>query len=207
MFCGKCGAEIPDGYEFCMKCGSKIDLTQKNNVEVPKKKSKKWLIPVIAVVVIIVIAIVAIYFVKDMQKKSGLYNNIAWGTSFENVKAIVDKENGDEKVEASDDKSLVFEQVDNYKGDSGVSATVIYDCKSDDTLHSVQLFISNGDDSKYTDSQLYDKYEKEFTDLYGESGNDTLGMTWKTEKSKIKLIHLGENAYIIEYEDINTVDD
>ena len=30
MFCGKCGANIPDGYEFCMKCGTKIDMNQDN---------------------------------------------------------------------------------------------------------------------------------------------------------------------------------
>lgn len=26
MFCGKCGCKVPDGYEYCMKCGTKIDL-------------------------------------------------------------------------------------------------------------------------------------------------------------------------------------
>lgn len=207
MFCGKCGAEVPDGYEFCMKCGAKIEPTQEADIETPKKKSKKWIIPVVAVIIVAIIAVVAVYFIKDMQKKSGLYNNIAWETSFEDIKSMLDKNNGDEEVSTADDKSLAYEIIDTYKEDKDVSAIVIYDCEDDDTLHSIQLFITNGEDSKYTDSKLYDKYAKEFTDLYGDSEEDTLGEKWTTKKSEITLSYMSDGMLIVDYKDINSVDE
>lgn len=207
MFCGKCGAEVPDGYEFCMKCGAKIEPTQEAGIETPKKKSKKWLIPVVLVIIVAIIAVVAVYIIKDMQKKSGLYNNIAWETSFEDIKTMIDKNNGDEEVTTADDKSLAYEIIDTYKEDKDVLAMVVYDCKDDDKLHSVQLFIANGEDSKYTDSKLYDKYAKEFNDLYGDSEEDTLGEKWTTKRSEITLIYISDGMLIVNYKDINTVED
>lgn len=45
MFCGKCGSKLLDGYEFCMKCGTKIDLLisedNENDVNISFLKSKK----------------------------------------------------------------------------------------------------------------------------------------------------------------------
>ena len=207
MFCGKCGAEVPDGYEFCMKCGAKIEPTQEAGIETPKKKSKKWLIPVVLVIIVAIIAVVAVYIIKDMQKKSGLYNNIAWETSFEDIKTMIDKNNGDEEVTTADDKSLAYEIIDTYKEDKDVLAMVVYDCKDDDKLHSVQLIIANGEDSKYTDSKLYDKYAKEFNDLYGDSEEDTLGEKWTTKRSEITLIYISDGMLIVNYKDINTVED
>lgn len=206
MFCGKCGAEVPDGYEFCMKCGAKIGTTQEINTVDQNKKSKKWLIPVLAIVIIAVIAVVAIYFFKDAQKKSGLYNNIAWETSFEDIKSMIDKNNGDEEVITADDKSLAYDTIKTYKEDEDVSALVVYDCKDDDKLHSIELFIINGEDSKYTDSKLYDKYAKEFTDLYGDSEDETVGEKWTTKKSEITLIYMTDGMLVVDYKDINSVE-
>lgn len=206
MFCGKCGAEVPDGYEFCMKCGAKIGTTQEINTVDQNKKSKKWLIPVLAIVIIAVIAVVAIYFFKDAQKKSGLYNNIAWETSFEDIKSMIDKNNGDEEVITADDKSLAYDTIKTYKEDEDVSALVVYDCKDDDKLHSIELFITNGEDSKYTDSKLYDKYAKEFTDLYGDSEDETVGEKWTTKKSEITLIYMTDGMLVVDYKDINSVE-
>lgn len=204
MFCGKCGAQVPDGYEFCMKCGAKIEqvLEYENN----KPKKKKWLIYLTAVVCVIVIVVTTLFFINDAKKKNGLFNNIAWGTSFENIKEIVDKRNGDEEVQADSNQSLVFDVIDGYENDKDITAMVIYDCQDDDTLHKVQLFISNSDDSKYTGRILYDKCAEKLTELYGKSKDDTIGEIWTTKKSQIKLIYFTETLITIDYTDLNTVE-
>jgi hypothetical protein len=73
MFCGKCGANIPEGSEFCPSCGERATVTTGINapVELPeaekhysvKKKHKipvKIIAPVAAVFAVIVIAVVII---------------------------------------------------------------------------------------------------------------------------------------------------
>lgn len=47
MFCPKCGAEMPDGAEFCIKCRTKLPtestVQQPNTVQAdaPKKKKRR----------------------------------------------------------------------------------------------------------------------------------------------------------------------
>lgn len=37
MICQKCGADVPDGYEYCMKCGARVNVT-KDEAEFYEKK-------------------------------------------------------------------------------------------------------------------------------------------------------------------------
>lgn len=207
MFCGKCGTEVPDGYEFCMKCGSKIEPTQvpKNESSMPKKK--KWVIPLIVIVCVVGVIIVALYFINDVKKKNGLYNNIAWGTSYDDIKSMFDDKDGDKKVLTKDDELHVNELIEDYKEDKEISAMVTYDCEDDGTLHKVDLVVTNGDESKFTDEKLYDKYKSELTELYGDSKDDIIGEFWTTKKSKIGLTYWSKGVFVIEYEDITTAKD
>lgn len=207
MFCGKCGTEVPDGYEFCMKCGTKVEQTQEANTDIVKKKSKKWLIPVIVVIVLALIAIIAIFFMNDSKKRNGLYMNIPWETSFEDIKSIAKKNNNGEEAMIVEDKALASYIIENYEGNEGVTTMIIFDCKNNNTLRCVQLFISIGEESIYTDDQLYDKYVNELTNLYGDSEKGITDETWITKKSQIKLIHLADDMYILEYRDLNALDD
>lgn len=83
MFCGKCGSNIPDGYEFCMKCGTKIDLEslEVDTIQIPvmsnqvpsNKNRLKILIPVV-VLVVIAISIGSYFVFFTSTKIEGRYN-------------------------------------------------------------------------------------------------------------------------------------
>ena len=98
MICGKCGANVPDGYEFCMKCGAKIDISQADStasavVETkPEKKgiNKKVLIPVVAAIVIVLTVVAILFGMKGAAEKNGYFANIPWGTDMETVRKKVD---------------------------------------------------------------------------------------------------------------------
>lgn len=69
MYCGKCGSTVPEGYEFCMKCGTKIDTTTDNSISgcpktevVHKQKiSKKKLIIILSTVGVLILASILIF--------------------------------------------------------------------------------------------------------------------------------------------------
>lgn len=207
MLCSKCGTEVPNGYEFCSNCGYKVETTQMPENERSISKKKKWILLVAAIVCVAALVIVALYFINDAKKKNGLYENIAWGTSYDDVKTMIDKKSGDEKAITVSDKAVIYENFENYRGDKDIEALVIYDCQSDDTLHKVQLLIGNGDGSNYTDEELYDKYANELTKLYGDSEDDKIRQIWTTKNSQIKLFYFSDEIMIISYEDVTMSED
>lgn len=200
MFCGKCGKEVPEGYEFCMGCGAKLEPTPEQIVE-PVKVKKKWIIPVAIILLVVIIAGVAIYFISENKKKSGLYNNIPWQISYEELcKLMETKKTGE--VECDDKQQIVFEIIEDYKEDVGIDAIVIYSCEDDGTLRSIFFMISNGDDSEYTDSKLFDKYAEELSELYGEGKEYSVMTTWETPKSDIRLVYATDGMITLDYQDI-----
>lgn len=68
MYCGKCGKQLPDEYEFCMNCGSKIEKNyniDNNNEEKIKQelnKSKNRKVIIICIAIFILLGSVAMYF-------------------------------------------------------------------------------------------------------------------------------------------------
>lgn len=200
MFCGKCGKEVPEGYEFCMGCGAKLEPTPEQIVE-PVKVKKKWIIPVAIILLVVIIAGVAIYFISENKKKSGLYNDIPWQISYEELcKLMETKKTGE--VECDDKQQIVFEIIEDYKEDVGIDAIVVYSCEDDGTLRSIFFMISNGDDSKYTDSKLFDKYAEELSELYGEGKENSVMTTWETPKSDIRLAYVTDGMITLGYQDI-----
>lgn len=207
MFCGKCGKEVPDGYEFCMNCGAKLEKADEQVAEIVKPK-KKWIIPVVIVLAIIIVAVGAIYFVKDSQAKSGLYNNIAWGTSIEKIQEMVEK-NPDNAFETivNEEKTVVYDTVSDFYNFEHVTAMVTYECEVDSELHGVTIFIINGEDSSYTDNMIGETIIEDFDKLYGAHGEDVISKVWTTPKSKIALTYFAEGCLVLEYDDISLVED
>lgn len=56
MYCNKCGNEIPDGSEFCSKCGTKLNQNKKQKVKKQTSKSTR-------IVLIVLLSLLFIYFV------------------------------------------------------------------------------------------------------------------------------------------------
>ena len=208
MFCGKCGANVPDGYEFCMKCGTKIDISQAEStasavVETkPEKKgiNKKVLIPVVAAIVI-VLAVVAILFgMKGAAEKNGYFANIPWGTDIETVQKKVDKAF---KCESSigKDKDSVIASIENYDGMKGVNALPILYCEDKGTLNKVSIMFSAEDDSRYTGEKIADELIGKYDKLFGKADSSKgYSYKWKTKNSTIELVIFSENLIMLTYE-------
>lgn len=62
MFCGKCGAVIAEGNEFCAQCGKKIDVTSvtlggsSEAIETEPKKNRKKACVIIFIIVFLIVA-------------------------------------------------------------------------------------------------------------------------------------------------------
>lgn len=78
MYCPKCGAEIPEGYRICMKCGYNTENNSEDvnppgkTVQNPEKKSKKKPILWIGVVLTLAVIIGAGFFLAKKDKESCL---------------------------------------------------------------------------------------------------------------------------------------
>lgn len=73
MFCRKCGAKIPDGSQFCIQCGNKVDGYDNIPIQdkkVPKKIKKSKLI---FWTCIILVCTYAVYYVTSLNKICGHY--------------------------------------------------------------------------------------------------------------------------------------
>lgn len=207
MFCGKCGKEVPEGYEFCMNCGTKLEPTIDYATELIKnKKKKKWIIPVIIILLIVLIASVAVYFMNGNKKNSGLYNDIPWQISYEELCELMETKKTGE-IQCADEYQFIVESIEDYKEDKGIYANIIYNCEDDGTLRKIFFRIKNGEDSEYTDSELFDKYMEELSELYGKgeiipTKSSSIIYSWETPKSLIRLEYGVSESLIIEYQDI-----
>ncbi len=79
MFCKKCGQHLPDNYVFCKNCGTKVNVSAKDNSPLPiitaaptveKAKNKKF-IPVIVIAVIVIFAVIMVMFFNGGGESSG----------------------------------------------------------------------------------------------------------------------------------------
>lgn len=208
MFCGKCGANVPDGYEFCMKCGTKIDTssvdtTETNVVAVkPEQKriNKKILISVVAAIVIVVAVLAIVFGMKGAAEKNGYFANIPWGTDIETVQKKVDKRFKCES-EIVEDKDCVIAAIENYDGMKGVSAIPALYCEDKGTLNKVTVMFSVKDGSKYTGEKIAFELIEKYNKLFGKAdSNKGYSYKWSTKNSTIELVFLSKDLIMLEFE-------
>ena len=205
MFCGKCGANIPDGNEFCTKCGTKIDVSQvdSNEAAVVEGKAEKKAIKTNIIVsglvgIIIIMLAVLVFSLKDSNEKRGYFANIPWGTDFETVQKKVNKEFNCESSIAKENEVL-FLAKENYDDMQGVRADLIFYCEEKATLSRVEVMIVVEDGSEYTGDEIADKLINKYNKLYGEAENDGHTYEWITKNSTIDLKMATENHILLYY--------
>lgn len=198
--CSECGADVSEKASVCPKCGCPIDVFIR--IEKQRKKSNIKKI-VIGAVVLFIVAVIGfgIYKFVNRPDTSGYYNGFKWGTTYQQVK----KQLGDEAL-GNDENNYVSTNTENYNGKTGIDALIAYDC-TDDSLCEITIFISNGDDSSYTDESLIEEYIEELDELYGEHEKDSISYIWNTEESKIELSYFMDGLVILNYKDIAMVDE
>lgn len=199
MFCKDCGSQLPDRYKFCEVCGVETDsLISENGINnlylSSVKRKKKLKIKAIIFTALIIAIGISVFFVNYTKKRSGLYNNIAWGTSREKIGKML----GDDLIKGegfSSDLSII----EDYDGMKGVRAYVSY-MFEDDRLCGISVTLSN-QNSSYTDSMIIEKCTDKFNKLYGKKDEDTTRSIWNAGKSDIELDHLMDGVIIIRYTD------
>lgn len=208
MYCGKCGAIIPDGYEFCMKCGTKIETPNEETAEnsiveaepVKKGIKKKVLIPVIAVIVVALASIVIIFGTRNNVEKNGYFANIPWGTDIETVQKDVEQFfNCESSIE--EDENLVIASIENYEGMQGVKASPILYCDDDGKLNKVSIVFTRDDNSEYTGDKIADRLIEKYNKLFNTADkSEKYTHKWVTENSTIKLFKLTEDFMMLQFE-------
>mgnify|MGYP000274229822 FL=1 len=104
-----------------------------------------------------------------------------------------------------DEKNLIAVNNIDYEGKEGIDVLVSYNFP-DVTLSKITLYITNSDDSSYTDEALLEEYIQQMDSLYGDHDKDILSYKWNTQKSKIMLTYLSDKLFILSYEDITKAD-
>lgn len=170
---------------------------------ISEESQKYWNMPLISLTICIIAAIIIVLCLAG-KEENDLYNGIAWGTNYENVKKSVEENSGG-KVTSDEEKKVVVANIENYKNDQGVTASELYNCERDGTLHRIFVMIEN-ENSVYTDDRLLDKYERGLSELYGSAEDMSYGLKWTTSKSTISLMLLSEGTIVLEYVDINEED-
>ena len=217
MFCGKCGANIPDGYEFCMKCGTKIDMNQDNteiehtindnDKEIRKKKiHKKGILLSLGILIAVLLAGAGVAYTKIASVRNGYFANIAWATDIDTVKEKVDKAYNCDSI-ISDDRDCVMAEIEDYKEMKGVTALTGLYCKDKECLNEVTVVFLIDDDSDYTESDVVEKVTKEYNKLYGECDKneklDFHSYTWKTKNSYIELSRIEELMVLLQFKQLD----
>lgn len=206
--CSECGTDVSEKAQVCPKCGCPIEITKKIISEVQKTKNKKLFTTIIISIVLIASIIGIICLVNSNKLKSGLYNNIAWGTSIDEIEEKVNSNQDNLFEEAvNEDRTTVQETVSDYYGFENVTAMVTYDCEINQELHGIKVFIINGEDSNYSDNDISQTIMEDFDNLYGEHSDDVISKVWTTKKSKIALTYFAEGCLVLEYDDIATIEE
>jgi len=76
-YCMSCGAELPEGTQFCTGCGTKVEQTPQQPMPIQAlKKSKTKLIAIIAIIVVAIIVVAVLFLVvlgNDTSKFTGTW--------------------------------------------------------------------------------------------------------------------------------------
>lgn len=205
MICQKCGADVPDGYEYCMKCGAKINVTQ-DEAESSEKKAfskikvnKKVLIAAVGTMAVILIAVMLAFGLKGSTEKNGYFANIPWGTDIKTVKKKVDKTfKCKSRIGENNDSVVAVEK--NYDGMQGVSAVTVLFCKDKGTLNKVDVGFTVDDDSDYTYGKVAKQLVKKYNKLFGKADhNEGYSYKWKTKNGSITLVIFSEDMIMLVY--------
>ena len=210
MFCGKCGKQVPVGYEFCMNCGTKLaeenqgeNVTEQTNAkEVQKKKSSKKII--ILSVTILVLAISIFFGWKLIVNNQDYMRNTSWGMTMDEVqevetvelelqiKSAEDKERAKSLAEISGEPYVEEERlrgdIENFEMFDENNSLFLNYVFVDNKLISISIVI---DSANTKINSLINKYNK----LYGDAVEETDFLhtyNWSNAQSIIELTNVGE---------------
>lgn len=202
MFCKNCGAELPENASVCPKCGTGVhspsESITKESVSapsVPGKSASKKKVFLAAAVLIVVLGALAVW--KFLPSKDpGYYQNIPWGTSYEDLVQKHPKTIGRKNADGS---AFLFstENNDVLHGfeDEDLGGTTLLSYQFDENgLYKVSWTALNSATAENLIPDIIKKYNK----LYGKSTRsddpttnkdfEEYNYIWETKESTIQLL-------------------
>ena len=196
--CFECGNNVSEKASECPRCGCPIDISIKGIEDIKMEKRKITIKAMLIILVILILGIV-VYSILKRPDTSGYYNGFKWGISSE----AVQKKLGGAAI-LNDEKETISITCEDFEGRLGIDTIIIYGFENN-ALKEVSIYITNEDDSSYTDDSLIEEYLEQFNKLYGEYNKDSFFYLWNTDKSRIELHYLMDGVLVLTYEDITKV--
>lgn len=168
-------------------------------------KGKKISHKVIITIVTLIVVILAILFLSSNTKNSsGLYKNIAWGTGWDEVLDILNRDKAVSDIFENDENSTIIHHIQCPDEDKKINITSILSFDTSRKLNEVGLMITKEDSSQYSDDELIYELCYRFNDLYGDYTEDVLSYIWLTTESEISFTYVSDGFFLLEYADINS---
>lgn len=197
MYCRNCGAPLDDDALFCSTCGYKVQnfKTTPKRVKLRSIHINKKIFYLIGLAIgIFAVLCVIVGIVTESTKDPGYYNDIMWGTSYDNIKSSLPEESITSETEI--EITVKSKTVKNYNNLS-VFENYLFD---DSGLYGVEcdIFIPRG--NPVTSQEIAQTLVDEYSESYGEYVKDVKGYQWETKKSSIILKVQKESVHIFFFE-------
>lgn len=164
------------------------------DIDIAINKNKKIIIG--ALVALFLIPIFS--HIMPSNEKEGFYGDTKWGMSIEEVQKVEDVQQSDNNLNMF---SIQKTDIENVKGADGTVSFYFVNGMLDEVM--VVIVVKDMTDAAC--DKLYHKISKRLTNQFGKHTNELGSLVRHTEKSRITLIRLGNNVFIIRYKDIETV--
>ena len=205
MFCGKCGKQSPEGYEFCMGCGSILEMDQqdltisKQEGTIKTVKNKSYINIIVSVVSIILIAVCVFLGLKMFSRDQGYMRDTKWGMT---VEQVMQSERSEPSSPLNEDGFLSYKVTD-IEGAEGLSATLNYKFTNGRLTFAIAGITT--DQVEKASIPIIKLYSEKYGDAIDYSQvTDSLEVhTWATQKSSIELSFFTTGLLMMSFTDIN----
>lgn len=202
MFCRNCGTELPENASVCPKCGTAVNASSElgakeksSEAAVVKKASAKKKILIAAIVLVVALGTILVWnFLRP--KDPGYYQDIAWGTSYEDFMQEHPKALGSKKADGSANVfSMDGEDLLQGFEEEEIDGTTLLMYQFDKSgLYNVSWSALKSDRAE----ELVPDIIKKYSSLYGKPTRsddpeenkdfDEYNYIWKTKESTVQLL-------------------
>lgn len=146
---------------------------------------------------LLLLTVFSMVFAGCGKKASGLFDDMEWGTSYEDAKQILSEKEGVEVSENADGSKLMLE-VEKYRGVEGVTARI--ECSFEDALMDEVFVYLEFDETLYSNEEVMSQYTEIFSKEYGKCSKDTSETkSWKLGKSEVELANFSYGVLVMDY--------
>lgn len=135
------------------------------------------------------------------SKVDGLFQDLEWGTSYEETEAAVTEKTGTAPEENADCSRLNLTE-ENYLGVEGVQGRVEYSFQ-EKLLNEVFVYLEF-DENAFTNDEIMNRYTEILGESFGKPSKETKEeKIWKLGKSEVHLANFSYGVLVLDYKPKN----